>query len=462
LGTCGLLLVCATLGYATVALLYAHRPISWALLLGLITLLGACECGLLLFYLDLAGLRPGRGALAVIFAAALIALAIAVPLGRWRPKVALSTAPDPWVNRALLLFPVALATYALYVVAIETLRRPLVRWDTWAFWLFKAKILANEPLIPAPAFFTAPAYAYAHAHYPLLWPILAAAAYGASFTWDDHLARVILLPLFAAFGLMIYAALRPNLARFQAAMLASLQLALPNVLFHAGLGIADVMLAGYYAAMICCILLDNEQRNWPMLIAAALLAAGCAFTKTEGLPLAAIGAVMTFLLTARRGLGSALGRTALFCAIPVLLLAPWFWWSHPLPRLDENYGARFSLTVIHDNVGRIPVVLRAVGAEMIAPNDWGPLWIILPIFALLGWRGFRRPFICVLWLALLAQLLLYMLAYVVARADLAWLLQTSLDRLLIHITPIAILLIGFHWQIMTRRPAPGAQPTALE
>jgi hypothetical protein len=120
------------------------------------------------------------------------------------------------------------------------------------------------------------------------------------------------------------------------------------------------------------------------------------------------------------------------------------------------------LTVIHDNVGRIPVVLRAVGAEMIAPNDWGPLWIILPIFALLGWRGFRRPFICVLWLALLAQLLLYMLAYVVARADLAWLLQTSLDRLLIHITPIAILLIGFHWQIMTRRPAPGAQPTALE
>jgi hypothetical protein len=214
------------------------------------------------------------------------------------------------------------------------------------------------------------------------------------------------------------------------------------------MGIADIILAGYYGAMICCILLQSEESDWAWLIAAALLATGCAFTKNEGLPLAAIGAFMTFALSARHGLVAAAARTMLFCGIVLVLLAPWYWWSHGFTRLDEDYESRLSLTILRGNLQRLPLILGSFWREMTAMADWGPLWVMLPVFALLGWRGFGQRYIRVLWVALLAQFCVYVFAYTIARVDLNWLLPTSLDRLLIHVTPTAILLIGFHWRAM--------------
>ena len=99
---------------------------------------------------------------------------------------------------------------------------------------------------------------------------------------------------------------------------------------------------------------------------------------------------------------------------------------------------------------------EAVIDQLAAGASVRPLWIILPIFALLGWRGFREDKVLVLWLALLAQFCIYVFAYTISRADLNWLLQTSLDRLLIHLSPIAILLIGFHWSSIVGGGAQGA------
>jgi hypothetical protein len=239
-------------------------------------------------------LRPGWASLAIVAGAALTLVVIAAALGRCRLPAKSDLRQSSWSQRALLLIPLAGAGYGLVVVAVEALRMPLIQTDAWEFWLFKAKIIANEQLNPPPLFFTAPSYAYTHVHYPLLWPMLAAVASGSIAAWDEQTARLILIPLYAAFGLMIYATLSPRLGRFAAAMIASIQLALPNVLYYAGWGIADVILTGFYAAMLGCLLLHAEQNDLPTMIAAALLAAACVFTKIEGAPLAAIGALMLF------------------------------------------------------------------------------------------------------------------------------------------------------------------------
>lgn len=455
-------LICLTLGFGTVALLYGSRPISWALMCGLSILLGTAECSLLLFYLALMNLRPGWGALAVIAAAALILLALAAFLGRCRLPAGSNLLRSSWAQRALLLIPVTQVAYALAITAVEAMRIPLVQTDSWAFWLFKAKIIAAERLNPPPVFFTAPTFAYTHVHYPLLWPMLAAAANGSIIDWDDHAARLILIPLYAGFGLMIYAALRARVGRFAAAMLASIQLALPGVLYYAGRGLADVILAGFYAAMLACILLHAEQNDWPTLIAAALLASACAFTKIEGAPLAAIGVVTLFLFSAPRW-RAALARSLFFAVIVLVLLAPWFAWSHAFPRLDEDYQSHLSLTTLRANFDRLSPVLAAYGHEFISWNDWGSFWIMLPIFAAIGYRGFTYRDVRILWLALLAQFAVYVVAYVIVPADLSWLLPTSIDRLVAQLTPPAILLIGLHLQSLREHPALSAtsQPKPL-
>lgn len=451
-------LICLTLGYGTVALLYGSRPISWALMSGLSILLGTGECSLLLFYLALMNLRPGWGALAVAAAAALILVALAAYYGRCRLPAGSDLLRSSWWERALLLIPLTQAAYALAMTAVEALRMPLVQTDSWAFWLFKAKIITAERLNPPPLLFTAPTYAYTHVHYPLLWPMLAAAANGSITGWNDHAARLILIPLYAGLGLMIYAALRARIGRFAAAMLASIQLALPGVLYYAGRGLADVILAGYYAAMLACILLHAEQNDWPTLIAAALLATACAFTKIEGAPLAAIGAVALFLFSAPRW-RTALTRSLLFTVIVLVLLAPWYGWSHAFPRLDEDYQSHLSLTTLRANFDRLAPVLAAFGREFMSWNDWGPFWIMLPIFAAIGYRGITYRNVRILWLALLGQFVVYVVAYVIAPADLSWLLPTSIDRLVAQLTPPAILLIGLHLQsIREYTPLRRSQP----
>lgn len=61
--TCGYMLACLAVGYALVGLLYRKQSVSWSFTAALSILLGSCALSLIFFYLALAGIRPGRGAL---------------------------------------------------------------------------------------------------------------------------------------------------------------------------------------------------------------------------------------------------------------------------------------------------------------------------------------------------------------------------------------------------------------
>jgi hypothetical protein len=132
----------------------------------------------------------------------------------------------------------------------------------------------------------------------------------------------------------------------------------------------------------------------------------------------------------------------------MVLLGPWYAWSHAFARLDEDYQSQLSLAVVRANWNRVGPILTSCGHEFLSWDDWGPFWIMLPIFAALGYRGFASGRIRVLWLVLLSQFAVYVLAYLIAPADLMWLLPHSFDRLVIQMTPVAILLMGFHWRAM--------------
>jgi hypothetical protein len=442
--TCVYLLGCFLIGYATVALLYRSRSTSWLFTVSLAIPLGCLVVGLLLFYLALAGIRPCRSTIFVADATAICIIAwlcyskqFEPP--RWPKNRQAIQDSFPWI-----LLPLAIAGY----VGITALRiattTPLVGWDAWAVWLFSAKILSAEHLIPAPWIFSSPA-GLAHPHYPLLWPMLAAGAYGFAGRIDDHYARAFLVFLWVGWGMMTYVALRWKLASLPAAMIAALQLCLPILAQYATNGYADVMLAGFYGAMIYLILRLSEKSDWPTLISAALLGTAVAFTKQEGMPLACFAAVLVLAMAARNGLKRALRLAATFLGIIFSLLVPWLIWSRDFPRNDENYGSHLWAVLSAANLHRLPEILSAIESSLTNLDTWGPLWLLLVIIAAIGWRGFRLPHIQALWALLAAQFLLYIFAYIISPDDLSWLIATALDRLIIHITPVAILLIGYHW-----------------
>ena len=84
--------------------------------------------------------------------------------------------------------------------------------------------------------------------------------------------------------------------------------------------------------------------------------------------------------------------------------------------------------------------------------EWNGLWHLLLISALLWPGAFKRPEIICLWTLMLSQFVMYALAYLISPSAPEYLIPVSLDRLLIHLSVPAILLLGCHWGIFLKRP----------
>jgi hypothetical protein len=112
---------------------------------------------------------------------------------------------------------------------------------------------------------------------------------------------------------------------------------------------------------------------------------------------------------------------------------------------DENYPARLTWTILSQNIGRIGPILATTAKTMFSPGFWGGFWILIPIFAAIGFRAFIRADGLMLWAIFLLHLGLYGLIYVITNWDLAALMRDSMCRLLLHVAPIAALLIAAHW-----------------
>jgi len=86
-------------------------------------------------------------------------------------------------------------------------------------------------------------------------------------------------------------------------------------------------------------------------------------------------------------------------------------------------------------------------------HDWGLVWILAAIMALLGWRAFGRPPVLALWGLLGLHLAVYAFVYCLTTWNLELLLSVTLNRLLLSCVPVVMLLIGWHWAEIGIGPA---------
>jgi hypothetical protein len=336
-----------------------------------------------------------------------------------------------WLFLGLLgmVFLFALPRAALY---------PMWAWDAVATWGCKARIFYVSRGLDLTCI-------DAHNYYPNLIPLLLSYLYFALGRMNDSLATVV-FPLWGALllGLLYSLAARLGLSRRRALGVAAF-LALNGTVFivHLYIAYADLPLAFFTlaaAGLIYLWLADAAPRG--SLTLAACCLAGMAWCKYEGPPLAAtliLAAALTLIWLRPAGWVRRLWQLS----IPLAgLAAGYFPWRLFIVQQKLEIGAdHIQGFYPHQMVQAVYYLL----AGLLEPFSFGFLWPTLALALILaGRRLWRSP---MLFLALFVggNLAAIILAYAVAptsAAEFPAYVRATLDRLLLHLTPTAALLLA--------------------
>ena len=394
---------------------------------------------LLLIFLSMMGLPPSMREIFSITACAAVAGAVVL----WRHKSPPpSNLPEKTPSVLWIILCALAIAYGVFSVAYDALAFPVNEWDAFAIWQLKAKVLAMHPLYPRPGYFWDLSLSYSHLRYPLLVPMASAGMHAMTGRLDD-LGKVISLLWYPGMLAAIYALVRRINGTTAALTATALTACLMPMCRYEGSGTAEAALAAFYACSIVCIVRWRQTQAWGYLILAALLSALMAWTKNEGLALAAINVVVIAVMGQNRR--KSLAAAATLAAIVTAIYLPWIFYTWGLPRTDEDYAAKLRLHQFIANAGRIWPAITGIGAELFDITHWGLFWEILVVLAAVQWRKFKNPAVATIGLLVALHLLAYIPPMVVSNWKLDELLYTTSQRLILHVAPAGAILIGVLW-----------------
>jgi len=350
-----------------------------------------------------------------------------------KPKLSLRGWEWLWLALLAALFLFASLRATLY---------PLWAWDALATWGFKGKVFYLRRALNFTGF-------EAHNYYPNLLPLLLTYLYLWLGQVNDRLVNG-LFPFWGALLLLLFYRLlrRLHLTR-PAALGLTAFLALNGATFidHLTIAYADLPLA-YFALGAAGFLFLWLKGLAPQgsLALTAWFCAGLAWCKYEGPPLAGtvvLAAALTLLWLRPPRLGRQLAALLFPLTGLVLGVLPWrlFAAYHHLEMGSDHILHFFP----HQFWQALPQVLLG----LVNPVFFGVLWPTAALALLvMGRTLFSTPR---LFLALFlgGNLLALVLAYALApcsTAEFPFYIRGTLDRLLLHLSPIAGLLVGEGWK----------------
>ncbi len=430
-----MLLLAAGIG---ISLIIAPRDDSMSLteLLSLAVLFGAAFISLTSFFFGF--VLSGRG-LRWAIAAMCIILAL-VGIRARRPVVALHglrrRSRITWLMLGLL-------TSEIGIVAALAYQRVL-GWDGLLNWEIKARLaFLNGGVIPL-SYFSDPSRTWSLQPYPLLLPLTEAWLYGWLGRPDQEWVKVVPLVFYiAALGLLCAGSLRRGSQGWWRFLPALLLITVPIVSIgdgSASSGYADFPLSVFYLGAII-FLMDYDATGRR----AALFVSGClggilCWVKPEG-------AILWLCLMVLSGIKALQRRDRLVLLLTlapgVILLSMWQTFVHVVePPIGDNFLPVNPLT-LWSQVGRTPVIAQAVLSHLIDWKNWGVLW---PTSFLAGlWvvtRPHRNHLLALPVLVFLPICLYSSIFFFSAWPSFVTHLDSSFPRLLLHVSPAAVLMIG--------------------
>lgn len=346
--------------------------------------------------------------------------------------------------------PLRVVAALLLLLAATAALGPLVGWDERAIFGLKARILHHEGSVRGEAF-TDMGYVHFQARYPLLLPLLEASLFTLRGSRDDHALKLMFVFFGVSVVLVVAGEARRLYGERAGALWGLLLLATPMLIGPSdGEGMtayADLPFAAFTtgATVLVGRSLEHHDRGRPLL--AGLLLGAALATKQEG-AIWALALAAGALLSLRRHAAArpaGLARSAATMALPALLflalgIAARQW--TPPAVWAERYAAVFDFDWLRQLGGRplavAPIVLRQVTNWRI----WGWGWLLV----LAGLLLLRRPRLTsppFFWRATtLVVFAAYLGVFVVTPNNVYWHLATALSRLLLHLFPLAVLILA--------------------
>ncbi|MBI5562812.1 MAG: hypothetical protein HY894_08190 [Deltaproteobacteria bacterium] len=301
------------------------------------------------------------------------------------------------------------------------------------------------------AFLTGGTYARTHLDYPLLVPLSVSWIYTAMGGAFETAAKII-YPLQFVSLLVIFNYGAGRLAGRRVALVFTALLSMtPLVMTHAaGLpvkvgilysgdfaGYADLALALYFlSAGVFLSLYASEGKEGWFVLCALMLGMG-AWTKNEGAPFELTGGLALLTLAALRRVRA--NTLALGAAGVLAFSLPWLLYKTYLG-IGSEYGARLNINTAGENLYRIGPIVKYLGSYMFGYNGlYSFAWWAFFISTAANVRGLLNKKTGLLCLLIAAQLLVYVLIYVITPSGLDWHVRTSMDRLLLHVLPLSML-----------------------
>ncbi len=343
---------------------------------------------------------------------------------------------------------------------------PISSWDAYQTWFFKANVFFKDRGVLA-SFFKTP---LVHPDYPLLVPLSAAWVYTCLGYVNDVLVRAIYPVQYLALLLIFYYFVK-RFSSVRTALVFSALLSLtPIIMVHgAGLpvrigelytgdlvGYADLTLSIYFLAAAGFFYLYATEGKKSQLVLAALFLGLAAWTKDEGTVFALFGGLMVMAHMAIAGKKSEAGwkEVLLFIVILSLTAGPWAVYKAAL-NLPGEYERTAGLATFINNLNRLPAILRFMGFIFFGKVSlYNLTWYAYVAANIVNFRrSFRRPLLF-LNLFLLAQISAYVFVFVITHLELQFHLKTSVDRLALQLTPLAMLTVAASYVDLFRSKEP--------
>jgi hypothetical protein len=342
-------------------------------------------------------------------------------------------APVPLVDTRAGIALLGILTGAGILTAVLRVAMLPLDWDGWAIWQLKAKAMADGSLRHL---LTSPDYGYAHPDYPLLLPAHTWWLSGGGF--HEDLAQLGGLLFFLDLAALFYHEAAARVSRGAALLGCVVLVSWPLTVKHAASGFADVPMAAY-ALLAVAALVRSDLR----LLAAGLT--GALLTKNEGLFTLAAAILIVTLITAQRPTASARRLPLVLAALATGAVVAGGWalvkarWGLRGDLLDPARWPPDLLSVLPE---RMVTVAAGFAAESVRVGPRYPGWGLLWPFAALGlWLSVRRGLAetAPLWSLVAVHFAGAAAAYLVTPLDPAGHMATSLDRLMLHVAPAALL-----------------------
>lgn len=341
---------------------------------------------------------------------------------------------------------VLVIVYVLVVIILNIVASPMHAWDAIAMWAYKAKVYLNNSNIGISDFV---GDTKKHPDYPPLIPTLYAlfGIYFGKFS-TNFIKTVDIIFLTSALGLFLYYTSR-NLGK-SIGLISTLTLLLlpafyPFITSGQYIGTADFALAmSFLIAGLCLVLyLSEKEKNSIFIVLGFLFSIVAALIKNEGMFwLISYSIIATMLV--RQNYKVVINKNKLLTVLSILalsLLVGWVVYSKLLGAESDLFKGIIHTANPALMMNKLIATLKSIISMSRSNLGVSSVLILLLLIVSISLFSFRNKKFITLLLLVLSQLAIYMFVYSITPYDPVAHVNTSFDRLVIHIAPLAILML---------------------